>query len=114
MIFNKKIIVTIFLFFSVIFKTEISYAEDFVPDIYYGKGNFLKIGKVTKDYPAFVAGVKVGDAVIKIDDQKVYTSQDISDFINNSKSETINLKIERKGRIIDFKLTPKISSSNYF
>ena len=113
MIFNKKIIATIFLFFSVIFKTEISYAEDFVPDIFDSMGKVFKITKVAKDYPAFVAGVKVGDAIIKINDQKVNTFDQISYFINNSKSETINLKIQRKGQIIDFKLIPKITSSNY-
>ena len=115
MILNRKIIIIIFLLSSLIFKTEISHGEDFDPDIYDGISKHSIIDKVTKDSPASVAGIKVGDVVVGIDDQKVYLDKDIFLALKNSKSQTIKVKVFRKNRIFDFKLTkltPKINSSN--
>ena len=115
MIFNKKIIVIIFLLSSLFFKMETSHGEDFDPTIFKNLDDSLytAIDEVIKDGPAFVAGLKAGDVILEIDYKKIYSNKDISYEIQNSKSQTINIKVSRKNKIIDFKVTPKTNSENY-
>ena len=112
MILNRKIIIVICLFSSLVFKTGKSHGEDFDINILDAISRISAINKVSKDSPAFVVGIKVGDILLKINDKEIYTNKDIFYYTQNSKAQTINVKVLRKNKVINFKLTPMINSSN--
>ncbi len=57
-------------------------------------------------YAAQDIGLQQGDKIIEIGNKKVSNKYDISEIMNNSKGEELNIKIERKGKKIDYKITP--------
>ncbi len=68
------------------------------------------IGKVVKDSPAAMAGLKSNDVILQINNDKVKTWDDLSHLIKNSKG---NLKfyIKRENKLQTFIIKPKISDS---
>ncbi|WP_069649743.1 SpoIVB peptidase [Caloranaerobacter ferrireducens] len=52
-----------------------------------------------KHNPAKEAGIKKGDVILEINGVKVKDSDHVIELLNNTKNETINVKIERKGKI---------------
>ena len=54
------------------------------------------IGSVPKDYPAYKAGIEVGDTIISIDGEKIKTWDDILWIVQTSKGESLEFKIEDK------------------
>jgi len=77
-----------------------------------GSPNILSpvIGKVMKDSPAFVAGLKTNDKVLTINGVETPTWEKMAELIKNADG-SLNLKIQRDG-FIEFKtLTPKISET---
>lgn len=61
--------------------------------------------------PAEKCGLKIGDYIITVDGQKVYTNQDVSDIIENSGGRSINIVVKREGKILPLTLCPEISVS---
>ena len=66
------------------------------------------IGAVSKDSPAFAAGLKKNDIILNIDSQKVDTWNDVSRIISKSDKE-IQIVIKRDGEKITRKIMPKIT-----
>ena len=66
------------------------------------------ISKVEKNTPAATAGIKSGDVVLKINDNKVNTSDDIALYlaISNPKKNNTFL-IGREGKVYSIKIKPK-------
>ncbi len=65
------------------------------------------IGEVSKDSPALIAGLQKGDKIIQIDNMPILYWEDIADTIEKS-NNTMDFRIERKGKIIDTRLTSKV------
>ena len=65
-----------------------------------------QIYSVQENSPAFKAGIKQGDIILKINNNKVESVRDVSPFINLSSKEIINFKIKRKNEELFFSIKP--------
>lgn len=65
------------------------------------------LGEVTKDYPAYTAGLQKGDYVKKINNNKIKSSDDILIYLQvEDKSKPIVFTIERDNKEYEFKVKP--------
>jgi regulator of sigma E protease len=75
---------------------------DFVPD--YGDVPIV-LQEVTPNSPASEAGLRAGDQVVAIAGQKVQSSEQVTQYVREHKSEPITLTIKRDGRQMDITAT---------
>lgn len=60
--------------------------------------NGVMIGKVVEDSPAFEAGLKTNDIIIKIDDKEIAKLEDVKNIINQKEiGDTIRIEVIRDG-----------------
>ena len=67
------------------------------------------VSSVTKNYPAYKAGIRAGDVVVSINDHKVKTSDDMSLYLaiaNTSKGSKIKV-INKNGDVKTYNVKPK-------
>jgi len=73
----------------------------------------IQIVAVSSDSPAQTAGVKMGDVIkyLKIKDNNIAVSEipTLQDIINNNKGREISLGLERGGKTLEIKATPRIN-----
>lgn len=75
----------------------------------------VQIANVVVDSPAEKAGLKVGDAIIKIknpaatEEQTIQKTKEVQEFIEENKGEELLLIVERGKEILEFFLVPRIS-----
>ncbi len=69
-----------------------------------------QIGKVVKNSPAFKAGIKIDDEILKINNTEITTWDDLSDIIKNSDG-ALKFYIKRDGKIKTIVIRPKLSDS---
>jgi regulator of sigma E protease len=67
-----------------------------------------QIQEVQKDSPAYVAGIKNGDIISSINNNKVSSIMEVSTFINTSTKDEIDIVILRNERMITFLVKPKL------
>ena len=67
-----------------------------------------QIQEVQKDSPAFISGIKKGDEILSINNNKVNSILEVSNYINASTSNSIEVKILRNNEEIILLVTPKI------
>jgi len=67
------------------------------------------IDEVQVDSPAFVSGLKKGDKIISIDNNKVESILQVSTFINTSTSEIIEFLVLRNDQEISLLVKPKLT-----
>jgi regulator of sigma E protease len=72
---------------------------DFVPD--YGNVPVV-ISAVADNSPASEVGLQIGDHIVAVNGQTVGSAEQVSQAIQNHKSEPITLKIERNGQHMEF------------
>ena len=70
-----------------------------------------QIQEVQKGSPAYSSGMKNGDVILSINDNKVSSILDVSTFINTSTTENINIKVLRNSNEIYLKVKPEIIKS---
>ncbi|MEA2049471.1 MAG: RIP metalloprotease RseP [Campylobacterota bacterium] len=68
------------------------------------------IGKVVDNSPAFKAGIKIDDEIIKINDTDIKTWDDLSDIIKNS-TGSLKFYLKRDNKIRVIMVTPKITDT---
>ena len=61
--------------------------------------------------PATRSGLRVGDYIVTLDGKKVYTNEDVSAIIEQSDGRSLNVVVNREGKIMPLTLNPKISVS---
>lgn len=66
------------------------------------------IGDVREDYPAYKAGMRENDKIIRIDSKEIYDWEDIYNGILNSTGESIKITLMREGSLVDLYVVPKI------
>jgi len=68
-----------------------------------------------KDSPAALAGIEIGDTILKINNEKINDSEDVSRVINYNKNKEIDIQIERNSEILTKKIKPvkNISDGQY-
>ncbi len=69
------------------------------------------VGNVQKDMPAYSAGIKTGDKILKINDRPIRFWDDLSKYIKKHPSEKLVFQIERNNQIITVSVKPKITES---
>ncbi len=69
-----------------------------------------KIGNLSSDFPAALAGVEINDTIKTINGVDIVTWDNLSDIIKNSQGE-LNVTVERKGKIKSFVIMPKLSET---
>ena len=65
-----------------------------------------QIQEVQKDSPAYIAGIKNGDIISSIDNNKVNSIMEVSTFINTSINDQINIEVLRNEKTLIFSVTP--------
>jgi len=72
------------------------------------------VGRVLTDSPAFQAGLKEGDKIIKYGGKRVYHPMDMSLFLYGTKGEPVEVEVLRNGNIEKLMLYPeKIEKDRY-
>lgn len=56
--------------------------------------------------PAESCGLQVGDVIISIDGEKVYTSDSVQNILNNNNGSSFDIKVKRDERYREFTLSP--------
>ncbi|GLC32442.1 SpoIVB peptidase [Clostridium omnivorum] len=70
-------------------------------------------GKVTS--PGASSGIQIGDSIIKINKKEISSAEQVASLVNSSEGNELAITIERKGTIINKKVTPiKNDSDNSY
>ena len=56
--------------------------------------------------PSRQVGIQVGDVIVSINGEKVYSSDRVSQILNDNNGETFQIRVNRNGEYRDFSLTP--------
>ena len=68
-----------------------------------------QINDVQIDSPAYVAGIKNGDIISSIDNNKVNSIMEVSTFINASTRDKLSIEVLRNEKLIVLSVKPKLS-----
>lgn len=73
------------------------------------------IGFLEKDFPAQIAGIKIGDQIIKVNDKNVSSLEDARDFIRKGNGKEVSLQLaDIDGKNLrQLKITPKKVDKDY-
>lgn len=71
-------------------------------------GNFTtnQIDSLIPDYGAQIAGIKVNDRILKINNKKMRGKEDINETIQKSNGNVVSVLIERNGEKIEYEVKP--------
>ncbi|WP_291584291.1 RIP metalloprotease RseP [Clostridium sp. UBA6640] len=67
------------------------------------------IGKVEKNTPAYVAGIRAGDIIKEVDGNKIVTWDDFVTNIITGKGEEVTITIEREGVVENYQVKPEFN-----
>lgn len=67
-----------------------------------------KVGGVEKDLPAYSAGIREGDIIVKADGKQIEEFSDLMDAMASAGDGPIKFEVKRDGRIMDFTIQPKV------
>jgi regulator of sigma E protease len=70
-----------------------------------------QIQEVQVDSPAYISGIKSGDVILSINNNKVSSIMEVSNFINASTSDNIEVKVLRNSEKIILSVKPKVVKS---
>lgn len=56
--------------------------------------------------PSKDAGIEVGDIIVSINGEKVYSSDRVSEILNDNNGEAFQIRVKRNGDYRDFSLVP--------
>lgn len=68
-----------------------------------------EVGEVKLEYPAYQAGLKKGDLIIKANDKSIKRWQDLAQLIHNSGGKPLSLVVQRGKETFTVSLTPQSS-----
>lgn len=64
--------------------------------------------------PGAMAGIEIGDSIIKVNNKEILSAEDLSEMININKGEKLNILVRHKEEVQERVLTPIKSSDNKF
>ena len=64
--------------------------------------------------PAAIAGVEIGDSIIKINNVEINHAEDVTRFVNKEKNSELTLKLQRRNdpKFFNIKVKPTLDSSD--
>ncbi|MEG1256357.1 SpoIVB peptidase [Clostridium sp.] len=62
--------------------------------------------------PAAVAGIAIGDSIMKINGDDIKKAEDIATYVNRANGEKIKITVNRKGKEMDFIINPIVSKND--
>jgi regulator of sigma E protease len=65
------------------------------------------IGEVLEGKPAYTAGIKPKDRILKINDKEIKTWSEMAEIINNSVDKRLTLEILREGKTLKIEVVPQ-------
>jgi regulator of sigma E protease len=68
------------------------------------------IGSVQEGSPAAMAGINKGDRIVSVDGKQVEKWDSLSDAIKNSAGRSLQLQVNREGKVLKIMVTPKLTS----
>lgn len=78
-------------------------------------GDFTtRISDISEGSPAYEAGLKPGDTIVKVDGHRIMSSSEISLYINLKKGEPVDIVYKRDGQEQGITITPEEAEGNYF
>jgi regulator of sigma E protease len=66
-----------------------------------------KLGNIMENSPASEVGLLPGDDIIKVNGNKIYTTEDISIEVSNAKDHELSMEIDRNGELFEIAVTPR-------
>ncbi len=67
------------------------------------------VGRVVKDSPAMAAGLKPGDVIEKINSKKIYSFEQVSKIVKNSRGGRLETIVRRGSRRVPVVVVPRLS-----
>jgi regulator of sigma E protease len=67
----------------------------------------VRLGLVTAGEPAHAAGIRVDDAILRIDDTPIRTFNDVVSIVTSSGGKPLRIQLWRAGQILEVEVTPK-------
>lgn len=64
------------------------------------------VGEVAKDSPALSAGLKQGDTIVQLNDEKIDSFRDIKSYLQNNGDKSVSVTVERDGKKETLQLKP--------
>ncbi|SHG93507.1 RIP metalloprotease RseP [Tepidibacter thalassicus] len=104
---NKSILQKISILFAGPFMNFVLAILLFVGMFMYQGIPSTTIKNTIENFPAQEIGIKSGDKIIKIDDIKTNTWDDIVKVINSSDSKSVNIQVLRDGKIFNYNVVPE-------
>lgn len=74
----------------------------------------VKIYDLKKDQPAFIAGLRDNDLVIRADNQDISNASQLINIISTSQNKPIKIEVNRNNKFLTFDVTPKLTSLTYY
>lgn len=81
------------------------YILGFRPNKAYGEGSNI-VKAVEEDSPAYAAGLRPGDKIVRINATVIANNKDIRNFLNGNKGEAVKVTVEREGKQLSFSANP--------
>jgi regulator of sigma E protease len=72
----------------------------------------IQIMEVQPDSPAAQAGLRPGDSILSIDQQKIHYISDVQSALGSRAGQKVELEILRQGKILQLTVTPEISPNS--
>jgi hypothetical protein len=69
------------------------------------QGNYIRVGRVVQGFPADIAGLRVNDRIVRIDDRPVRDLSGWSDYVRGEPGTKVKLTVKRFGWKSDFDIT---------
>ena len=102
-------------FFNIVYsKINKNNVKKELPSVYVGGEcvgiKLLATGVLVMDVDREDTDLKIGDIILKVNDQKIESNLELVDFAKKSNGENLNLEVNRNGEIINVTLTPIMDS----
>ena len=68
------------------------------------------IASLEDNYPAYEAGLKQNDEIVKINDKKINSWEDISELITDNNAETYKMDVIRENQVMSFDVPSKLDN----
>lgn len=70
------------------------------------------IGRVLNGEPAYQAGIQPGDRILAVNDKAIVQWQEMTSQLSQTpEGESVTLKVQRQGHVLDLTVTPKLNST---